>query len=126
MVVCLLRFGCSLIHSMSRASVAVFGGRVLVSVAMVLMPRHRTGASLREKDAALLRQAEQITRLQAENERLSHAVARVYSVQELSGDEARELLRPRGQIRMLGASAMVVGRFDANGIPHTSLWNVSP
>jgi TolA-binding protein len=54
-----------------------------------------------EKTEAFRRQAEELTRLSVENERLSNLVARTSSQQTLRPEELSELLRLRGQIGLL-------------------------
>jgi hypothetical protein len=85
----------------------------VTGIAASLVIQQSGQARLREKTEALRRQAEQIARLSAENERLSNLVARTANPQALPPDQLRELLRLRGQIGLLREAAREQARLEA-------------
>jgi RNA polymerase sigma factor (sigma-70 family) len=79
----------------------IIGAIVVASVVAPLMVQHQAQAQLRDRDGALGRQADQMARLTAENQRLSNVLAGVPSPRALSAKEFTELLRLRGAVGRL-------------------------
>ena len=75
-------------------------GVVVVSVAAsVCTVQHRAGLRLREENTALRQQLERLTRLQADNERLSNLVAQAET--PLANKQLMELMTLRGEVALL-------------------------
>ncbi len=73
---------------------------ILVAAALLVRREHLQGR-FREQDQALARQAERITQLEAENERLSNLVVQASKNVAAPQDPSRELLRLRGEVGVL-------------------------
>jgi hypothetical protein len=73
----------------------------VVGLAAWLAVEHQARLGLGEEQKALEEQAEQMTGIIAENERLSNLVARARSPQSLPDDQSLELLRLRGEVGIL-------------------------
>ncbi|HWH69962.1 MAG TPA: hypothetical protein VNT26_11280 [Candidatus Sulfotelmatobacter sp.] len=86
---------------MTKLKLGLLGALVLAGVATPLAIRHQAQARLREKDDALRWQADRLTQLETENERLSNLVAQAQNTAALPSEQARELLRLRGEVGLL-------------------------
>lgn len=73
-------------------------------------------ARLREQDAELLRQADQIARLKAESERLSNLVARAANPASPASGPSHELLRLRGEVGVLRQQTNELGKLRQENI----------
>jgi hypothetical protein len=94
----------------------ILGLVIVLAVAGItasLAIQHTGHVKLREKAEALRRRTEKITRLSAENERLSNQVVRASGTQALAQDQLRELLRLRGQIGPLRQTAKEQAQLQA-------------
>jgi hypothetical protein len=87
--------------TMTKLTFSLVGVIVVTGLAASLAIRHGGQSKSSEKAECLRQQAEQITRLSAENERLSTQIAQAKGPQALPPDQLRELLRLRGQIGLL-------------------------
>ena len=92
---------------MTRFGTALLGAVVAAAIAAILLLRQHGEQSLREKEALLQQQTEQIAQLNAENERLSNAVS---STQSAGGGEQSELLKLRGEVSLLRRQTNELGR----------------
>lgn len=79
--------------------IAGCSGAIVVVTSIVF--RGHFQSKIRERDEELLRQADQIARLEAENERLSNFVARTANTEPLASGPSDELLRLRGEVGVL-------------------------
>ena len=73
---------------------------VVVIAAVALVMQNQAQVKLRQENADLHQQADQVAALQAENERLSNQVAQA-SGSQLSQDQMRELVKLRGEVSLL-------------------------
>ncbi|HYG35144.1 MAG TPA: sigma-70 family RNA polymerase sigma factor [Clostridia bacterium] len=87
--------------AMTKLKLGIVGVLILAGVATPLVVRHQAQGRLREKDTALLVQADRIAQLESENNRLSNLVAQAKDSSALSSTQARELLRLRSEVGML-------------------------
>src|SRR5207244_3477182 len=74
---------------------------VAASVVTPLLVQHQAQARLRDQDGALRQRADQLVKLQADNERLSKLLASVKNSRSPSNDQLSELMRLRGEIGRL-------------------------
>lgn len=77
------------------------------AIAAILVIHQQSDRNLREKEALLQQQNEEMTQLAAENERLSNAVAHS---QNAAGGDPSELLKLRGEVSMLRRQTNELGR----------------
>jgi len=92
---------------MSKFGSALLGAVITAAIAVILVMHQQGEQNLREKDALLRQQNEQITQLAVENERLSNVVARS---QNAEGGDQSELLKLRGQVSVLRRQTNELGR----------------
>jgi RNA polymerase sigma factor (sigma-70 family) len=97
--------------AMTKLKVGILSAIVIAGVATPLVVQHQAQGRLRDKDTALLRQANRITQLEAENERLSNSVAQAKSTAALPSDPSHELLKLRSEVGMLREQTNELGRF---------------
>jgi hypothetical protein len=90
---------------MSRLTLGFACVIAIAGLAASVVIQQSSQARLRARAEALHEQAEQITTLSAENQRLSALVTRAEATQGLAPDQLRELLRLRGQIGGLRQAA---------------------
>lgn len=95
---------------MTKLKLGVLSALVIAGAAILMAVRHQLQARLHERDKALSQQADRITQLEAENERLSNLVAQVNKTAVPPGDQARELLRLRGEVGVLRQQTNELGR----------------
>lgn len=74
---------------------------VAASVVTPLMVQHQAQARLRDQDGALRRRADQLVKLQAENEQFSKLLASAENSRSLSNEQLTELMRLRGEVGRL-------------------------
>jgi sensor c-di-GMP phosphodiesterase-like protein len=92
---------------MSKVGTVLLGAVIAAAIAAILVMHRQGEQSLREKEALLQQQNEQLTQLAAENERLSNAVAHS---QNAGGGDQSELLKLRGEVSMLRRQTNELGR----------------
>jgi len=80
----------------TKLKTGIVSAVVVASVAISLVIQHQSQAKMREADASLQHQADQLSRLQAENERLSNLAAQTGAPNQLN-----DLLRLRGEVGLL-------------------------
>ncbi len=99
---------------MTRNSLTSMFCNALVAccVALPLFVQHHTWVRWREREVLQRRQAERLAELSAENERLSNLVTHTRNSSP-SSDQFRELLKLRGEIGQLRASASELRRLRA-------------
>jgi RNA polymerase sigma factor (sigma-70 family) len=97
--------------AMTKLKVGILSALVIAGVATPLVIQHQSQVRLRETDSALLRQADRITQLEAENERLSNLVAQAGSTSAPRSGPSRELLKLRSEVGMLREQTNELGRF---------------
>jgi len=85
----------------TKSQLVIVGAVVMASVVTPLLVQHQAQARMRDQDEALRQQTDQLTRLQAENERLSSLLAGAKSPRSFSNDPLSELLRLRGEVGRL-------------------------
>ena len=85
--------------TMTKLKAGILGAIVTVGIVTPLVIHYRTQAKLRDKDAVLHQQNDQIAQLAAENERLSNLVGQANS--SLGQEQSRELLKLRGEVGVL-------------------------
>jgi hypothetical protein len=85
----------------TKLKIGILSLLVVVGMAALLVFGDHLRAKMRERDEALLRQADRIARLEAENERLSNFVAHATSSVRPAREPSRELLRLRGEVGVL-------------------------
>ena len=86
---------------MTKLTLSLVGLVAASGITASLVIQQGGRVNLGEKTEAFRRQAEELTRLSVENERLSNLVASTSSQQTLRPEELSELLRLRGQIGLL-------------------------
>ena len=79
----------------------ILGAIVVGSLVTPFALQHRAHAKLLDQDAALQQQADRLTQLHGENERLSKFLARTEITQTAPNEQFREVLRLRGEIGRL-------------------------
>jgi hypothetical protein len=99
--------------TMTKLILGLVGVLAVTGIAASLAIQHSGHVKLRERAEALQRQTEKVTRLSAENERLSNQVVRASGMQALAQDQLRELLRLRGQIGPLRQAAKEQAQLQA-------------
>jgi hypothetical protein len=102
---------------MNKFKVYLVGIAVAISVTVSLAIQHRASNRLREQDETRQQQVAEMTRLSADNVRLSNLVAQVKSSNSLSRDELKELLVLRhevGQLRQAGAGKTQLQKSNAS------------
>jgi hypothetical protein len=87
--------------AMTKLKLGILGVLAIAGVATPLVIHHQSQARLREQDNVLLQQADRISQLEAENDRLSNMVAQAKTTSALPSDAYRELLRLRSEAGML-------------------------
>jgi hypothetical protein len=87
--------------TMTKLTLSLAGLVAATGIVASLVIEQGGRVSLREKAESFRRQAEELTRLSAENERLSNLVARTQGPRPLAPEQLSELLRLRGQIGLL-------------------------
>jgi hypothetical protein len=85
----------------NRTAWSIFGVLVAGATVAILVLREHFQARLHEQNEELVRQADQIAQLEAENERLSNRVAQATSGGSSVNNPSRELLRLRGEVGLL-------------------------
>ncbi len=87
---------------MTTRRFGILGAIVTAGVAALLVIQHQSRTRLSEQDSVLLRQADRITQLEAENARLSNLVAAEVKNTPLPlRDQAHEVFRLRGEVGLL-------------------------
>ncbi len=89
------------IMNMTNLKLGVIGALVVGGVATPLAIQHHSLVEQREENRALRQQAEQMAKLETENDRLSNLVARANSASSIGDDRLRELLRLRAEVGTL-------------------------
>jgi RNA polymerase sigma factor (sigma-70 family) len=85
----------------TKLKTGVISAIVVASVVTPLMVQHQAQARLRNQDEALYQQANQLAKLQADNERLSKLFAAANDSRSLSNDHFNELISLRGEVGRL-------------------------
>jgi hypothetical protein len=98
---------------MNRTALTIASAIAVAGIAASLVIQHFGQTELLEQAEASRQQAEQITQLAADNERLSLLAARTGNPQPLSPDRLSELLRLRGQIGRLREAAREQAQLEA-------------
>lgn len=91
----------------SKVGTVLLGAMLAAAIAAILVIHQQSDRNLREKEAMLQEQNQQIAQLAAENERLSNAVSRS---QNVGGGDQSELLKLRGEVGMLRRQTNELGR----------------
>jgi RNA polymerase sigma factor (sigma-70 family) len=86
------------IVTMTKLQMGIIGTVVLAGVLTPLALNHKAQIKLKEQDALMRQQADQLAELAAENSRLSNVVNRV---NEPGREDPRELLKLRGEVGVL-------------------------
>lgn len=86
---------------MTKPKIAILGIVVVAVLAVLLVFGEHLRVRMREKDEALLRQADRIAQLESENERLSNLAVHAASTVLPTSSPSRELLRLRGEVGIL-------------------------
>ena len=86
---------------MNRLKLGVLWVLVLLGAVALLVFQRHLRARIREQDEALVRQADRIARLEAENERLSNSIVHAAPNLPPASDPSQELLRLRGEVGVL-------------------------
>jgi RNA polymerase sigma factor (sigma-70 family) len=94
----------------TKAKLAILGAVLVVAAATPTLVQHQTQVQLRNENASLRQQVAQLSPLQAENERLSNLLGQTGNEQQLPEDQARELLRLRGEVGRLRQENQEVAR----------------
>jgi hypothetical protein len=81
--------------------ISILSVAAVAGLAAWLTVEHQARIRLSEEHKALEEQADQMTGLMAENERLSNLLTRADSPQSLPDDQSLELLRLRGEVGAL-------------------------
>ncbi|MDB6124357.1 MAG: hypothetical protein JWQ71_3350 [Pedosphaera sp.] len=89
------------IMAMTKFKTGVISAMLVASVAMPLIIERQAQARLRDQKEAWQQRADQLTKLQADNERLSNRLAAANSLHSLPGVQSAELLRLRSEITRL-------------------------
>ncbi|MGO8674987.1 MAG: RNA polymerase sigma factor [Limisphaerales bacterium] len=89
------------IINMTTLKLTVVGAIVVGGVVAPLVIQHQSLVKQREENRALRLQAEQVAKLETENDRLSNLVARAHGAPPIGDDQLRELLKLRGEVGML-------------------------
>jgi hypothetical protein len=84
---------------MTKLKTGILGALIIAGSATPLMIHYQAQSTLRERDAALQRQNDQLAQLTAENGRLSNLVAKANN--STAPDQSRELRRLRGEVGVL-------------------------
>src|ERR1017187_7299319 len=77
----------------------IIGVVVVSAAAIIFTVQHQTGLRLREENASLRQQLERMTRLEADNERLSNLVAQAEG--PLASKQLMDVLKLRGEVALL-------------------------
>jgi hypothetical protein len=84
-----------------KAKTALFAIVVIVAIAAAgLVMQNQSQVKLRQENADLRQQVDQLAALQADNERLSNQIVQI-SASKPSQDQMRELVKLRGEVSML-------------------------
>jgi RNA polymerase sigma factor (sigma-70 family) len=94
----------------TKAKLAILGAVLVIAAATPTLVQHQTQVQLRNENASLRQQVAQLTPLQAENDRLSSLLGQTGNDQQLPEDQARELLRLRGEVGRLRQENQEVAR----------------
>jgi RNA polymerase sigma factor (sigma-70 family) len=89
------------IMSMTKLKIGIVGAVITAAVAVPWVMQHQAQTRLADANESLRQQAEQNSRLAAENERLSNLLVRSAAPAPATNDSARELLRLRGEVGRL-------------------------
>jgi RNA polymerase sigma factor (sigma-70 family) len=84
--------------TLTKIKLGLLSAVVVAGLTTPLVLQHQSQARLREENAGLRQQLEQMTHVSAENERLSNLVAQAERPQTLSSQQLSELLRLRGEV----------------------------
>ncbi len=85
--------------TMTKLKAGILSALIIAGAATPLMIHYQAQSTLRERDAALQRQNDQLAQLTAENGRLSNLVAQSNS--SMAPDQSRDLRRLRGEVGVL-------------------------
>jgi len=87
--------------AMTKFKAGVAGALVMAGVVMPLVLQHKAQSRLREQDAALRQQTDQLANLREKNQKLSNQFAQPKNSQLLPNDQLSELLKLRGEVGLL-------------------------
>ena len=94
----------------TKAKLAIFGVLLVTAIATPMLVQHQTLGRLRNENASLRQQVEQLSPLRVENQRLSNLVAEAGNDQPGPADQTSELLRLRGEVGRLRQENQEVNR----------------
>jgi len=97
--------------TMTKLQSAIVGAVVIAGVATPLVIREQ--AKLRQENESLRKQAEQLTPVQADNERLSNLLAETASSQKLASNQLSDLLKLRGEVAGLRSQTNEMKKLQA-------------
>jgi hypothetical protein len=105
--------------ALTKLKLGVLGAVVVAGVATLLLIQHQSLVQLREENQSLMSQVAQLTEVAAEAARLSNLVVQARS--SLSGfkDQTQELLRLRGEVRLLRGNQAVREKTASSASPQT-------
>jgi len=87
------------IMTMTKIKTGIFGALIMAGVATPLVIHRQAQAQLRDRNAALQQQSDQLAQLTAENARLSNLIA--HADNSLTPSQSSELLKLRGEVGVL-------------------------
>jgi RNA polymerase sigma factor (sigma-70 family) len=105
------------IITMTKLKAGILSALIIAGSATPLMIHYHAQSTLRERDAALQRQNDQLAQLTAENGRLSNLVAQANSSR--AQDQSRDLRRLRGEVGVL-KSQLAAAAKEQEKAKHTS------
>src|SRR5204862_4713392 len=82
----------------TKLKTGVISAIVVASVVTPLVVQHQAQARLRDQDESLRQRADQLAKLQADNEQLTKLLAAAKNSRPLSNDQLGELMRLRGEV----------------------------
>jgi len=85
----------------TKLKTGVISAIIVASVVTPLVVQHQAQARLRDQDESLRQRADELAKLQANNEQLSKLVAQAKSPRPLTNDQLSELMRLRGEVGRL-------------------------
>ncbi len=101
---------------MTKLKIAVLVILAVTGIIALLVFRDHLRAGMREKDEALLRQADRIAQLESDNARLSNLVDHATSAAPPTSDPSRELLRLRGEVGVLRQQTNELGALRKDNV----------
>jgi hypothetical protein len=97
----------------TKLKLGIVGAVVAAGITASLLIQQSARIQLRAEDALLQQQADEMTELQAENERLSNRIAQAQSSPSLTTEQHHELLRLRNEVGGLRRAGMEKGQLQA-------------